>query len=73
MEVFLSYNRRDTTHAAALQTWLGGQGVTTFFDQRDLAGGKLWLPMLDAAFQVSPPPMRCPPHGRRIRWTAAAG
>lgn len=47
MDVFLSYNRRDATHAAALNTWLGSQSVTTFFDQRDLDGGKLWLPDLE--------------------------
>ena len=47
MDVFLSYNRRDAAHAAALNDWLGGQGVSTFFDQRDLGGGKLWLPDLE--------------------------
>ena len=47
MDVFISYNRRDTRHAAALNTWLGSQRITTFFDQLDLGGGKLWLPDLE--------------------------
>ncbi len=47
MDVFLSYNRRDVAHAAALNDWLGGQGVRTFFDQRDLGAGQLWLPDLE--------------------------
>jgi tetratricopeptide (TPR) repeat protein len=47
MDVFLSYNRRDSAHAALLNTWLGGQGVATFFDQRDLGAGQLWLPDLE--------------------------
>jgi hypothetical protein len=47
MDVFLSYNRRDAMHAAALNDWLGGQGVATFFDQRVLGGGQLWLPDLE--------------------------
>jgi len=48
MVVFRSYNRLDAAHAAALDDWLGGQGVLTFFHQRDLGGGKLWLPDLGA-------------------------
>jgi hypothetical protein len=47
MDVFLSYNRRDGVHAAALNDWLTGQDVRTFFDQRDLGAGQLWLPDLE--------------------------
>ncbi|HEY1931509.1 MAG TPA: tetratricopeptide repeat protein [Acetobacteraceae bacterium] len=47
MDVFLSYNRRDAVHAATLNAWLGSQGVATFFDQRDLGAGQLWLPDLE--------------------------
>jgi hypothetical protein len=47
VDVFLSYNRRDAVHAAALNDWLGSQGVATFFDQRDLGAGQLWLPDLE--------------------------
>ena len=47
MDVFLSYSRRDAAHAAALNDWLGSQGVTTFFDRRDLGAGQLWLPDLE--------------------------
>ena len=47
MDVFLSYNRRDAAQAAAINAWLGGQGVATFFDQRDLGGGQLFLPDLE--------------------------
>jgi hypothetical protein len=47
MHVFLSYNRRDAAHAVALNDWLGDQGVRTFFDQRDLGAGQLWLPDLE--------------------------
>ncbi len=47
MDVFLSYNRRDAAQAAAINAWLGSQGVATFFDQRDLGGGQLFLPDLE--------------------------
>jgi hypothetical protein len=47
MNVFLSYNRRDADHAAALDRFLGEQGTSTFFDQRDLGAGQLWLPDLE--------------------------
>ena len=47
MDVFLSYNRRDSRHAEVLNDWLGGQGIATFFDHRDLGAGQLWLPDLE--------------------------
>ncbi len=47
MDLFLSYSRRDAAHAATLNAWLGSQDVTTFFDQRDLGAGQLWLPDLE--------------------------
>ncbi len=49
MTVFISYNRRDAAHARALDDWLRAQGETTFFDQRDLGGGQLWLDDLEHA------------------------
>ena len=49
MTVFISYNRRDAAHARALDDWLRAQGETTFFDQRDLGGGQLWLDDLEQA------------------------
>jgi len=49
MTVFISYNRRDATHARALDGWLRDQGQATFFDQRDLGGGQLWLDDLETA------------------------
>ncbi len=49
MTVFISYNRRDAAHARALDDWLRAQGETTFFDQRDLGGGQLWLDDLERA------------------------
>jgi tetratricopeptide (TPR) repeat protein len=48
-DLFLSYNRADAAQAVALDAWLRGQGCTTFFDRRDLGGGRLWLPDLEAA------------------------
>ena len=51
-EVFLSYSRADTAHAAALNAWLAGQGVRSFFDRRDLGGGQLWLPDLERAIET---------------------
>jgi hypothetical protein len=47
MDVFLSYSRRDAAHAVTLNAWLSSQDVTTFFDQRDLGAGQLWLPDLE--------------------------
>ena len=47
MDVFLSYSRGDAAHATALNEWLSGQGARTFFDQRDLGAGQLWLPDLE--------------------------
>jgi hypothetical protein len=47
MDVFLGYSRRDATHAATLNAWLGSQDVTTFFDQGDLGAVQLWLPDLE--------------------------
>ena len=49
MTVFISYNRRDTAHAQAINTWLNAQGTLTFFDQRDLGGGQLWVQDLQGA------------------------
>ncbi len=51
-EVFLSYSRADSSHAAALNAWLAGQGVRCFFDRRDLGGGQLWLPDLERAIET---------------------
>ncbi len=47
MDVFVSYSRRDAAHAIALNDWLTDQHVATFFDQRDLPSGQLWLPELE--------------------------
>ena len=54
MDVFLSYNRLDTAHARSLNDWLVGQGVTTFFDQRDLGGGQLWVADLERTISMRP-------------------
>ncbi len=51
MDVFLSYNRADAVHAEALNGWLVGQGVKTFFDRRDLGSGQLWLTDLERAIE----------------------
>jgi hypothetical protein len=51
MDVFLSYNRLDAGHAEALNDWLVSQGVRTFFDQRDLGGGQLWVADLERTIE----------------------
>ncbi|HEY1935345.1 MAG TPA: hypothetical protein VGG99_25340 [Acetobacteraceae bacterium] len=59
MDVFLSYNRRDAAHAATLNDWLGGQGVATFFDQRDLGAGQPGCPTWNAGSSRRPARSRC--------------
>jgi hypothetical protein len=51
MDVFLSYNRLDAAQAEALNDWLVSQKVTTFFDQRDLGGGQLWVADLERTIE----------------------
>ena len=62
-EVFLSYSRADAAHAAALNAWLAGQGVRSFFDQRDLGGGQLWLPDLERAIETEAAAVLVGPQG----------
>jgi formylglycine-generating enzyme required for sulfatase activity len=52
-QVFLSYNRADQIQARALDAWLQTQGINTFFDQRELGSGQLWLPDLEKAIQTN--------------------
>src|ERR1700761_6601193 len=51
MDVFLSYNRSDAAHARALNDWLVSQGVSTFFDRRDLGSGQLWIGDLEQTIE----------------------
>ena len=52
-QVFLSYNRTDEAHAKSLDAWLQSQGISTFFDQRELGSGQLWLPDLEKALETN--------------------
>lgn len=51
-DVFVSYSRGDGVQAALLDQWLTEQGLRTFFDRRELGGGQLWLPDLEAAIDA---------------------
>src|SRR6516162_3110566 len=48
-DVFVSYARSDAAAAAELNTWLRGQGLSTFFDRSELRPGLPWIPALEEA------------------------
>ncbi len=52
-DVFVSYARRDAAAAAELNTWLRGQGLSTFFDRSELRPGLPWVPALEEAINRS--------------------
>jgi energy-coupling factor transporter ATP-binding protein EcfA2 len=48
-DVFLSYAHSDGAAAAELNGWLIAQGLSTFFDRRELRPGLRWVPALEDA------------------------
>jgi hypothetical protein len=48
-DVFLSYAHSDGAAAAELNGWLSAQGLSTFFDRRELRPGLRWVPALEDA------------------------
>jgi hypothetical protein len=52
-DVFLSYARSDELAATELNTWLRGQGFSTFFDRSELRPGLPWVPALEEAINRS--------------------
>ena len=52
-DVFVSYAHSDAAAAAELNTWLRGQGLSTFFDRSELRPGLPWVPALEEAINRS--------------------
>lgn len=50
-DVFVSYSTTDAGAAEQLNAWLRAQGVSTFFDRKDLAKGLRWILALEKAIQ----------------------
>src|SRR4029077_20121244 len=48
-DAFLSYARADTRHAKEIDALLSQNGVSTFFDRRNLTTGQPWLRALEEA------------------------
>jgi energy-coupling factor transporter ATP-binding protein EcfA2 len=48
-DVFVSYSRADSRHAADIDSALRARGLKPFFDRRNLAPGLRWLPALEQA------------------------
>jgi len=48
-DVFISYSRADTRHAAEIDSVVRAKGVRTFFDRRNLAPGLPWVRALEQA------------------------
>jgi energy-coupling factor transporter ATP-binding protein EcfA2 len=48
-DVFVSYSRADSRHAAAIDSVLRDKGLTSFFDRRNLAPGLPWVRALEQA------------------------
>ncbi len=52
-DVFLSYARSDGAAATELNGWLCAQGLSTFFDRKELRPGLRWVPALEDAIARS--------------------
>lgn len=48
-DVFISYSRTDTRHAAEIDSILRTKGLKPFFDRRNLAPGLPWVRALEQA------------------------
>jgi TPR repeat protein len=48
-DVFVSYSRADSRHAAEIDSVLRANGLRSFFDRRNLALGLPWVPALEQA------------------------
>src|SRR5262245_31748639 len=48
-DVFISYSRADTRHAAEIDSVLRAQGLKAFFDRRNLTPGLPWVRALEQA------------------------
>ena len=48
-DVFVSYSRADTRHAAEIDSVLRANGLKSFFDRRNLAPGLPWVRALEQA------------------------
>jgi hypothetical protein len=52
-DVFVSYARVDSRHAADIDTFLRAQGLSSFFDRRNLSPGLPWLRGLEKALKAA--------------------
>src|SRR6478672_12216841 len=52
-DVFVSYSRADSRHAADIDSVLRSKGLRPFFDRRNLAPGLRWVPALEQAIGAS--------------------
>jgi energy-coupling factor transporter ATP-binding protein EcfA2 len=52
-DVFVSYSRTDLRHAEDIASFLQAQGLTIFFDRRDLSPGLPWIRALEQAVNAA--------------------
>jgi TIR domain len=52
-DVFISYSRADSRHAAEIDAVLRASGLRPFFDRRNLSPGLPWLRALEQAVSAS--------------------
>jgi hypothetical protein len=52
-DVFLSYSRADVRHAAEIDSALRRNGLSSFFDRRNLAQGLPWVRALEQAIDAA--------------------
>jgi energy-coupling factor transporter ATP-binding protein EcfA2 len=52
-DVFISYSRADSRHAAEINSVLRAKGLRSFFDRRDLAPGLPWARALERAINAA--------------------